>query len=57
VSRLSANLEGVGPEGPVRIVKEIAMHPDIIRLIADEHLRDLRAEARAARRARRARAR
>lgn len=33
------------------------MHPEIIRLIADEHIRDLRAEAKAARRARKARAR
>jgi len=33
------------------------MHPEIIRLIADEHLRDLHAEARALRRARKARAR
>jgi hypothetical protein len=33
------------------------MHPEIIRQIADEHLRDLRAEARAQRRARKARTR
>ena len=33
------------------------MHPDIIRQIAAEHLRDLRAEARAERRARKARVR
>jgi hypothetical protein len=33
------------------------MHPDIIRQIADEHVRDLRAEARAERRARKARGR
>jgi hypothetical protein len=57
VPRLSTNLENVGPEGPVRIIKETAMHPEILRLIADEHLRDLRAEARAARRARKALAR
>jgi hypothetical protein len=57
VARLSTNLEDVGPEGPVRTIKETAMHPEIIRLIADEHLRDLQAEARALRRARKARAR
>lgn len=33
------------------------MHPEIIRQIAEEHLRDLRAEATAARRARKARGR
>jgi hypothetical protein len=33
------------------------MHPEIIRQIADMHARDLRAEARAARRARKARSR
>jgi hypothetical protein len=31
------------------------MHPEILRQIANEHLRELRAEARAARRARKAR--
>jgi hypothetical protein len=39
------------------IVKETVMHPEILRQLADEHLRDLRAEARAARRARKARVR
>jgi hypothetical protein len=55
VPRLSTNLDDVGPERPVHIVKETAMHPDILRQIAVEHLRDLRAEARAARLARAAR--
>jgi hypothetical protein len=41
------------PEPP----KETKMHPEIIRQIADQHARELRAAAKAARRARKARAR
>ncbi|MDA8323011.1 MAG: hypothetical protein M0030_24835 [Actinomycetota bacterium] len=51
---LTTILNRAGSMG-IRRIQEVTMHPDVVAMLANEHVRDIRNQAAAARRVRRAR--